>query len=73
MLSFKANYGYALRTLLLLKQVKKLSDIAKKRAEKLMTLHKELCKSAKIVQERIKIYYNKKRSKGPDLKKKDKV
>jgi len=70
---FKANYGYALRTLLLLKQVKKLSDIAKERAEKLITLHKELCKLVKIIQERIKLYYNKKKSEGPDFKKRDKV
>jgi len=59
--------------LLSLRQVKKSSKIGKERAEKLMTLHKELCKSAKIVQKRIKLYYNKKRSEGPDLKKRDKV
>jgi len=35
-----------------------------------MTLHKELCESVKIIQEKIKLYYNKKRSEGPDLKKK---
>jgi len=38
-----------------------------------MILHKELCKSAEMVQERIKLYYNKKRSEGPDFKKGDKV
>ena len=38
-----------------------------------MTLHKELCESAKMVQEKIKLYYNKKRSKRPDLKKGDKM
>ena len=38
-----------------------------------MVLHKELCESAKMVQERIKLYYNKKRSKGLDLKEGDKV
>jgi len=70
---FEANYRYALRTLLLPKQVKKLSKIGKERAEKLMVLHKELCESAKMVQEKIKLYYNKKRSEGPDLKKRDKV
>jgi len=70
---FKANYRYAPRTSLLLKQAKKLSKVGKKRAEKLIILHKELCKSVKMVQKRIKIYYNKKRSKGPDLKKRDKV
>ena len=38
-----------------------------------MILHKELYKSAVLVQKRIKMYYNKKRSKGPDLKKEDNV
>ena len=38
-----------------------------------MILHKELCESAKLVQERIKKYYNKKRSKGPDLKEGNRV
>ena len=73
MLLFKANYEYALRTSLLPKQVKKSSNIAKERAEKLIILHKELCESAKMVQERMKMYYNKKRSEGPDLKKEDKM
>jgi len=73
MLLFKTNYRYALRTLLSLKQTKKLSEVGKKRAEKLIVLHKELCESAKIVQERMKMYYNKKRSEGPDLKEGDKV
>ena len=49
MLPFKANYGYALRTLLSPKQAKKSNKVGKKRAEKLMTLHKELCESAKMV------------------------
>jgi len=70
---FKINYGYALRTLLLLKQVKKLSEVGKERVEKLMTLHKELCKLAKMIQERIKQYYNRKRSEGLDLKERNKV
>jgi len=70
---FKANYGYALRTLLLLKQAKKLNKVDREKAKKLMILHKELYKSAKMVQERIKLYYNKKRSEGPDLKEGDKV
>jgi len=70
---FKTNYGYALRTLLSPRQAKKSSNIAKKRAEKLMNLHKELYKSVKMIQKRMKMYYNKKRSKGPDLKKRDKV
>ena len=34
-----------------------------------MTLHKKLCKSAKMMQERMKMYYNKKKSERPDLKK----
>jgi len=38
-----------------------------------MVLYKKLCESAKMVQKRMKIYYNKKRSEGPDLKKRDKV
>ena len=46
---FKVNYGYDLVTLLTLRQVKKLSETIKKRVEKLMTLHKELYKSAKLV------------------------
>jgi len=70
---FKANYGYALKTLLSPKQAKKLSKIGKERAEKLITLHKELYKLARMVQEKMKLYYNKKRSEGPDLKKGDKV
>jgi len=73
MLLFKVNYGYALRTLLLLKQAKKSSKVGKERAEKLIILHKELCKSARMVQKRIKMYYNKKRSEGSDLKEGDKV
>ena len=73
MLLFEVNYGYTLRTLLSLKQAKKSSKIGKKRAKKLMVLHKELYKSAKMVQERMKMYYNKKRSEGPDLKERNKV
>jgi len=73
MLLFKANYGYAPKTLLSLRQAKKLSKIGKERAKKLITLHKELCESAKMVQERMKLYYNKKRSEGPDLKEGDKI
>jgi len=73
MLPFKANYGYAFRTLLSLKQAKKSSKVGKERAEKLITLHKKLCELVKIMQERMKLYYNKKRSKRPDFKKEDKV
>ena len=46
---FKASYEYALRTLLSLRQIKKLNKVGKERAEKLMVLHKELCESAKMV------------------------
>ena len=49
MLLFKINYGYAPRTLLSLKQAKKPSEVGKERAEKLITLHKELCESIKMV------------------------
>jgi len=73
MLLFEINYRYALRTSLSPKQAKKSSKIGKERAEKLIILHKKLCESAKMVQEKIKLYYNKKRSEGPDLKKGDKV
>jgi len=38
-----------------------------------MNLYKDLKEIAKLVQERIKKYYNTKRSKGPDLKEGDKV
>ena len=67
---FKANYGYALRTLLSPRQAKKLNKIGKEKAEKLIVLHKKLCESVEMVQGRMKLYYNKKRSEGPDLKKK---
>ena len=73
MLLFETNYGYTLRTLLSPKQAKKLSKSAKERVKKLITLHKKLCKSVKLMQERMKMYYNKKRSEGPDLKEEDKV
>jgi len=46
---FEANYRYAPRTLLSLKQAKKSSKIGKERAEKLIVLHKELCESAKMI------------------------
>jgi len=72
-LLFKANYGYELRTSLLPRQVKKTSSTAKQRIETLMNLYIDLTEIAKLVQQRIKRYYNAKRSKGPDLKKGDKV
>jgi len=73
MLPFEVNYKYAPRTLLSPKQAKKSSKVGKERAEKLMVLHKELYESVKMIQERMKMYYNRKRSEGPDLKKGDKV
>jgi len=41
--------------------------------ETLINLHNYLKSIVKLVQERIKRYYNAKRSKGPDLKEGDKV
>ena len=41
--------------------------------ETLINLYVDLKETAKLVQERIKRYYNARRSKGPDLKKGDKV
>jgi len=72
-LLFKANYGYKLIILLTLRQVIKISQIAKERVEILINLYKNLYKTVKLVQERIKKYYNLKKSKGLNLKKGDKV
>jgi len=38
-----------------------------------MNLYIDLIETAKLVQQRIKRYYNTKKSKGPDLKEGDKV
>ena len=38
-----------------------------------MTLHKKLCKLAKLIQKKLKLYYNKKKSERPDFKKGNKV
>jgi hypothetical protein len=46
---FKVNYSYELRTLITLKQVKKRSEIAKKRLKVLINLYIDLYKLAKIV------------------------
>src|SRR6266699_2491310 len=73
MLPFKANYRYILRTLLTLRQVKKTSIDAKERIKEIIELHKNLRNTAELVQECIKKYYNKKRSKGLALKEGDKV
>ena len=53
--------------------MKKSSKIAKERVETLINLYKDLQESVKIVQKRIKRYYNLKISKGLDFKKRDKV
>jgi len=50
-----------------------MSKTAKERVEILINLYKNLYKTAKLVQERIRKYYNLKKSKGLDLKKGDKV
>ena len=49
MLPFKINYGYKPRTLLLPRQVKKSSKIAKEKIETLINLYKDLKESAKLV------------------------
>ena len=49
MLLFKANYGYKLKKLLSLQQVKKSSKIAKERVKTLINFYKDLQESAKIV------------------------
>jgi len=46
---FKINYEYAFRTSLLLRQAKKSSNVIKEKAEKLITLHKELYELAKMI------------------------
>jgi len=72
-LLFKANYGYKLIISLILKQVMKISEIAKERVEILINLYKNLYKTAKLIQECIRKYYNLKKFKGLYLKKGDKV
>ena len=54
-------------------QAKKSSKTAKERVETFINLYKDLKKLAKLVQKRIKKYYNLKISKGPDLKGGNKV
>jgi len=58
---------------LILRQVKKTSTNAKERIKEIIELYKNLRNIAKLVQECIKKYYNKKRSKGLALKEGDKV
>jgi len=50
-----------------------MSKTAKERVEILINLYKNLYKTAKLVQEYIRKYYNLKKSKGLDLKEGDKV
>jgi len=50
-----------------------MSKIAKERVEIFINLYKDLYKIAKLIQERIKKYYNLKKSKGLDLKEGNKV
>jgi len=51
----------------------KISKTAKERVKTLINLYKNLYKVAKLIQERIRKYYNLKKSKGLDLKEGDKV
>jgi len=51
----------------------KISKTAKERAEILINLYKNLYKIVKLVQKRIRKYYNLKKSKGLDLKEGNKV
>ena len=73
MLLFKINYRYKLRTSLTLRQVKKTNIDTKERIKGIIELYKNLQNTAKIIQKRIKRYYDKKKSKGLALKKGDKV
>ena len=51
MLLFKANYGYKLKILITLRQIKKRSKIAKKILEIFINLYIDLYKLIKLVQE----------------------
>ena len=53
--------------------MKKINSIVKERIEALIDLYKHLTEIVKVVQQKIKKYYNAKRSKGLDLKEGDKV
>jgi len=72
-LPFKANYGYKPIISLILRQATKISEIVKERVEILMNLYKNLYETVKLVQERMRKYYNLKKSEGLDLKEGDKV
>jgi len=51
----------------------KISKTAKEKVEILINLYKNLYKTVKLVQKRIRKYYNFKKSEGLDLKEGDKV
>jgi len=51
----------------------KISKTAKERVEIFINLYKNLYKTAKLVQERMRKYYNFKKFKGLDLKEGDKI
>jgi len=51
----------------------KISQTAKERVEIFMNLYKNLYKTVKLVQKRMRKYYNLKKFKGLDLKEGDKV
>ena len=53
--------------------MKKISIAAKERIKEIIELYKNLRNTVKLVQECMKRYYNKKRSKGLALKRGDKV
>ena len=46
---FKANYGYKLKILFILRQAKKTNKIVKERMEKLIQLYKNFHKLVKLV------------------------
>ena len=52
---FKTNYRYNSATALIPRQAKKTSRRAKMKMKKLIILHKKLCKSAKLIQKRMKM------------------
>ena len=55
---FKVNYGYKLKILFTLRQVKKTNKTVKERIEKLIQLYRNLYELVKLVQKCIKKYYN---------------
>ena len=59
--------------MLILKQIKELSETAKKKIKTLINLYENLRELTKIIQSYIKKYYNLKVFKGLNLKRGDKV